>query len=252
MKKILVSLLTITLLFTIVSSTTAFADVDSNVDIDSYMIEYLGLPYGVQTEPQTEKELSAEIKEEILQKLLESEYPDADPNDIVIRYYGTLSNGAMLINHYNKTYTYPVYKRDISEYISPSEETGYFNFAYSYSTLKDKVNLYMNGEFYDFIEAYESKLIDNKTLWEIEHSIDSFIWAKISFDSEATNTAIKIKGDVDADGSLTIMDATLVQKKLAGFINFTETEINRADINSDGQVDILDVTQLQKTIASVE
>lgn len=27
--------------------------------------------------------------------------------DIVVKYYGELSNGAMLINHYDKTYSYP-------------------------------------------------------------------------------------------------------------------------------------------------
>lgn len=57
--------------------------------------------------PQTEQELSPEVKSAVMQKLIADVYPDSNADDIVVKYYGTLSNGAMLINHYDKTYSYP-------------------------------------------------------------------------------------------------------------------------------------------------
>ena len=96
MKKILISLLTVTIVSTMLFSTSAFA----------YIYTEENLPYGVQTKPQQEMALTNEIKEEILQNLIETEYPNSNSDNIVVKYYGSLSNGAMLINHYNGSCNY--------------------------------------------------------------------------------------------------------------------------------------------------
>ena len=57
-------------------------------------------------------------------------------------------------------------------------------------------------------------------------------------------------GDVDGDGSVTILDATCIQKNIAD-IPAPEYRENTADIDSDGDVTILDVTALQRHLAGL-
>lgn len=64
------------------------------------------------------------------------------------------------------------------------------------------------------------------------------------------------RGDADGDGTVTIRDATLIQRSLA---EFDDVSLNRneypekfyaADVNSNGKIDIGDVTALQRILAS--
>ncbi|MBQ0097748.1 MAG: starch-binding protein [Oscillospiraceae bacterium] len=57
-----------------------------------------------------------------------------------------------------------------------------------------------------------------------------------------------ILGDVDLDSSVTITDATMIQKALAKIFTLTDAQALCADINSDG-VDITDATLIQKYLA---
>jgi hypothetical protein len=63
------------------------------------------------------------------------------------------------------------------------------------------------------------------------------------------------RGDADGDGTVTIQDATLIQRSLA---EFDDVSLNRneyperfyaADVNRNGKIDIGDVTALQRMIA---
>ena len=56
-------------------------------------------------------------------------------------------------------------------------------------------------------------------------------------------------GDVNLDGKLTIMDATLVQKSIANSYTLTDEQKALADVNLDGKVTITDVTKIQKILA---
>ncbi|MCH5299420.1 MAG: starch-binding protein [Ruminococcus sp.] len=53
-------------------------------------------------------------------------------------------------------------------------------------------------------------------------------------------------GDVNADGNINIIDATLVQKYAINISDLTETQRLAADVNKDGEVDINDATEIQK------
>lgn len=235
MKKIIISFISAILIFTLAFSTTAFACIYTEEN----------LPYGVQTEPQQERELSSEIKEEIVEKLIETEYPDSNPDDIIVRYYGTLSNGAMLINHYNKNYTYTE-----NSYPDNSFQISYSNvtFFYRFPTNKDKVNLYINGAFYTFKEAYDTELIAVKQLWEIEHMIDKFCFG-LGYFPEYREEGNVLFGDVNGDRYVTILDATMIQQYLSGLCELNGAETDCADFNADGEINILDVTLLQNVLA---
>ena len=69
-------------------------------------------------------------------------------------------------------------------------------------------------------------------------------WISSKWFSEYTPSA-KI-GDVDGDGEVTVMDATLVQKYIVNEATLTAEQIALADINGDGTVTVLDATAIQK------
>lgn len=233
MKRIFISLLSVMLIFAVTFSTTAFA---KNYTIDDW-------PCEIEKVPQEEQELSSEIKEKILQKLLKTEYSDSNPDDIVIRYYGTLNNGAMLINHYNKTYTYPESAKSYEKVAKYSN----IDFGYYCPTEMDKVNLYMYGEIYTFKDAYDSGLLNLNDLCELVNVVDGFYFMITNW----ADTDSEVFGDVNGDGNLTVLDATLIQKKVLNLVEFTDSETECADVNTDGKVDISDVTQVQKSVAGI-
>lgn len=60
-----------------------------------------------------------------------------------------------------------------------------------------------------------------------------------------------ILGDVDLDGKVTIKDATLIQKSLAGIVVLEADSESVADANCDGVINIKDATEIQKHLASL-
>ena len=58
-------------------------------------------------------------------------------------------------------------------------------------------------------------------------------------------------GDVNGDNIVSIMDATTIQKYLAGLSDFTAEQLHNADVNGDGVVSILDATNIQKYLVGL-
>ncbi len=67
----------------------------------------------------------------------------------------------------------------------------------------------------------------------------------------ATESSINdvVKGDADGDGSLSVVDATLIQRSLANLYFFDDKQILAADTDGDGSVSILDATLIQRKLA---
>ena len=61
----------------------------------------------------------------------------------------------------------------------------------------------------------------------------------------------KLLGDVDNDGQVTIMDATLIQMYLAHKTTFTDAQVELADTSKDSVVSIMDATLIQMLIAQL-
>ena len=57
-------------------------------------------------------------------------------------------------------------------------------------------------------------------------------------------------GDVDGDGFITIIDATLIQKHLASLVKLEKDALIQADADRDSKVTILDTVTIQKYLAS--
>lgn len=62
---------------------------------------------------------------------------------------------------------------------------------------------------------------------------------------------ICLLGDVNMDGTVSILDATEVQKGIAGLLSLNEYQNKLADVNKDGNVSIIDATQIQKYIVGI-
>ena len=58
-------------------------------------------------------------------------------------------------------------------------------------------------------------------------------------------------GDVNGDGKISVLDATLIQKYLAGLVTLSDTQKAAADVNGDGSVSVIDATLIQKYIAGL-
>lgn len=67
--------------------------------------------------------------------------------------------------------------------------------------------------------------------------------------TEPTTKPDQIIGDVNGDDSVTVQDATVIQKYLAGLVTLSDEQLALADTNGDGNVTILDATAIQKYIA---
>ncbi len=60
-----------------------------------------------------------------------------------------------------------------------------------------------------------------------------------------------ILGDVDGDGEVTSVDATLIQRYDVQMSVGDNFDLTAADVNGDGEVDILDVTLIQRYLAGI-
>ena len=89
-----------------------------------------------------------------------------------------------------------------------------------------------------------------KTLIVLLAMLTSF--QAFSFCAAATEVgSAEIIGDVDGDGVVTVVDATLIQKYAADSIGNTEFNVNTADVNLDGFINIDDATKVQRYAADL-
>ena len=56
----------------------------------------------------------------------------------------------------------------------------------------------------------------------------------------------ELLGDVDGDGEVTVVDATITQRYSVKRIDFTEAQIKVADVDGDGEVSAIDATLIQR------
>ena len=57
-------------------------------------------------------------------------------------------------------------------------------------------------------------------------------------------------GDVDFNGKVDIVDASLIQKASISLIDFSDTQNALADYNQDQRVSVLDTTAIQHMLAN--
>ena len=69
--------------------------------------------------------------------------------------------------------------------------------------------------------------------------------------TEPTTKPDQIIGDVNGDGSVTVLDATTLQKYISGLVSLSNEQLALADTSGDGSITVLDATAIQKYIAGL-
>ena len=112
---------------------------------------------------------------------------------------------------------------------------------YTMSTSRP-VPLYYDGvRLYEIDSAYKRGMITSE---EIDALLD-VKWLGLK------KSDVK-KGDTDCDGTVTVIDATLIQKRLAAIVGQNAVDSENADFDCDGSVTVIDATGVQKYLAKAE
>ena len=83
------------------------------------------------------------------------------------------------------------------------------------------------------------------------HIYDSVYDHLAAADSFFGDNDMMLIGDSDGDGSVTVLDATAIQKDLARLYNIEEDRTAVCDADYDGEVTIMDATCIQKYLAAL-
>lgn len=75
---------------------------------------------------------------------------------------------------------------------------------------------------------------------------------KVSSADVTQNVEIFPIGDVNSDGDISVVDATLVQKYIVGLEKLTDLQKKSAEVNGDGDISVVDATLIQKYIVGLE
>lgn len=126
-------------------------------------------------------------------------------------------------------------------------------------------SVYMDGEYHGSI--LESNMVFHEGMLSIGKSelVNLSVGLhrlKFVFDDGEVETALKITdrentpqylvGDVDKDGEVSVLDATLIQRYLVNMKELTNEQLMLADVDDSGAVDVIDVTILQRYLARMD
>lgn len=115
------------------------------------------------------KDMQAIIK----QAMLDNYYTDTKPTELEIRIVGGNENGSVYFEH-----------TDNLSYTSAAYETQLGNYTYSY-TAADELLVYNNGKIYTMKNAYESGIINDEDVADIDEWNDSFYQEAHAYDIKA-------------------------------------------------------------------
>lgn len=113
--------------------------------------------------------------------------------------------------------------------------------------------------------AYETTVKGNNAKYSISGVASGTYTMKVSKNAHADreytvivansdvirNAKIFAIGDVNSDGDISVVDATLVQKYIVGLENLTDLQKKSADVNDDNEITVVDATLIQKYIVGL-
>lgn len=176
-------------------------------------------------------------------------YPEVIPNFVI---YGTSGTGA-------QTYA----DRNGIQFNSIASGTTVKGTAKSYLSADDTVTIQLEKS---GVVAYETTVKGNSTDYSISGVANGTYTMRVSKKSHADreytvkvssadvtqNVEIFPIGDVNSDGDISVVDATLVQKYIVGLEKLTDLQKKSAEVNGDGDISVVDATLIQKYIVGLE
>lgn len=176
-------------------------------------------------------------------------YPEVIPNFVI---YGTSGTEA-------QTYA----DRNGIQFNSIASGTTVKGTAKSYLSADDTVTIQLvkSG-----VVAYETTVKGNSADYSISGVANGTYTMRVSKKSHADreytvkvwsadvtqNVEIFPIGDVNSDGDISVVDATLVQKYIVGLEKLTDLQKKSAEVNGDGDISVVDATLIQKYIVGLE
>lgn len=148
-----------------------------------------------------------------------------------------------------------------------------FNSIASGTTVKGTAKSYLSADDTVTIQlvksgvvAYETTVKGNSTDYSISGVANGTYTMRVSKKSHADreytvkvssadvtqNVEIFPIGDVNSDGDISVVDATLVQKYIVGLEKLTDLQKKSAEVNGDGEISVVDATLIQKYIVGLE
>lgn len=128
---------------------------------------------------------------------------------------------------------------DTGSWISDHSKLKKATFDYSTKTYTVESNYTSYDQSFDGMYNYCADWLTSRAAWLSSQMISDY-------------TPSYELGDVNLDGSLTVADATLLQKYATNLADFNEIQLGVSDVNGDGKIDIADATEIQKIIAGVK
>lgn len=135
--------------------------------------------------------------------------------------------------------------------------------AKSYLTADDTVTIQLEKS---GVAVYETTVKGNSTDYSISGVANGTYTMRVSKKSHADreytvkvssadvtqNVEIFPIGDVNSDGDISVVDATLVQKYIVGLEKLTDLQKKSAEVNGDGEISVVDATLIQKYIVGLD
>ena len=120
--------------------------------------------------------------------------------------------------------------------------------AFFEQAFKDiNVVYYLTGFGFMTIVAVKAKDIERIALSD---AVKDIAFNENAFE-ELPEEDLPLLGDADRDGSVTVLDATFIQKVKASLIEEFQIDTYAADVDKDGSVSVLDATRIQKYKAGI-
>lgn len=148
-----------------------------------------------------------------------------------------------------------------------------FNSIASGTTVKGTAKSYLSADDTVTIQlvksgvaVYETTVKGNSTDYSISGVANGTYTMRVSKKSHADreytvkvwsadvtqNVEIFPIGDVNSDGDISVVDATLVQKYIVGLEKLTDLQKKSAEVNGDGEISVVDATLIQKYIVGLD
>lgn len=160
---------------------------------------------------------------------------------------------------------FSIYEINSKTTYSINIEKDNLNLGESTNIFINDTNFAIDYKLYIVMPDGQTKVIDNKCsykyLFTPEQVGQYIIYAEVkspvsssigsSSDRCVVVNVLNKKCDVDLDNSVTVADATLLQKYVVGIATLTDDQKLLADCNGDGAIDVRDATYILKTIVKI-
>lgn len=115
------------------------------------------------------------------------------------------------------------------------------------STKKTFINDSRYGDSYIKYDGTTSDLLDWYKLNNNDLLGGTFVIKAVALENDNI-----MKGDINLDKVISVVDSTLVQKYIIGNTDFDETQIYNADYDGDGIITVADATEIQKKVVGLQ